>query len=298
MLPGMEQMTTPAAAESAKDLPPPAATATLRLERTQGIRRILDVNDLWHFRDVALQIAKRDVTVRYRQTFLGAAWAILQPVATTLVFALFFGRLAHVQSEGHPYALFCLTALVAWTFFANALLLGSDSLISNPLLISRIYFPRIFIPAGVLAAGIVDLAIAIVLVLVIVVVTGYGPPLQIVALPLLVVILIAVALGVGSTLAAVNVRYRDVKYVVPFVTQFWLFATPVAYPITLVPEPWRTVLAINPMVGVVEGFRWALLGAAHPPWALIGISGVSAAVILVAGLVYFHTAQRSFADIL
>jgi len=291
-------MTTRVPVESTQGSSPPAATETVRLERTEGIRRILDVADLWRFRDVALQIAKRDVTVRYRQTFLGAAWAILQPLATMVVFALFFGRLAHVQSEGHPYPLFSLTGLVAWTFFANALLLGSDSLTANPLLISRIYFPRIFIPAGVLAAGLLDLTIAVVLVLIIVIVTGYGPPLAIISLSLLVVILVAAALGVASMLAAVNVRYRDVKYVVPFVTQFWLFATPVAYPITLVAEPWRTIWAINPMVGVVEGFRWAMLGAAHPPWALIGISAASAMVLLAGGLAYFHAAERTFADIL
>lgn len=298
MLAAVEQLTTSADTTSTQGSRPIAATATVRIERTRGIRRILDASELWRFRDVALQIAKRDVTVRYRQTFLGAAWAILQPVATMVVFTLFFGRLAHIKSEGHPYALFSLSGLVAWTFFANALMLGSDSLLANPLLVSRIYFPRIFIPAGVLAAGMLDLAIALVLLLVIVIATGYGPPLAVVALPLVVVILVAVALGVASMLAAVNVRYRDVKYVVPFVTQFWLFATPVAYPITLLPEPWRTISAINPMVGVVEGFRWAILGADHPPWALIGISGASAMVLLFGGLAYFHKAERTFADIL
>jgi homopolymeric O-antigen transport system permease protein len=294
----MEQLTTRAPAEPEQRSLPPAATATLRLERTHGIRRVLDVSDLWHFREVALQIAKRDVTVRYRQTFLGAAWAILQPLATMVVFALFFGRLAHVKSEGHSYPMFSLTGLVAWTFFSNALLLGSDSLVANPQLISRIYFPRIFIPAGVLAAGIVDLAIALVLTLVVVTVTGNGPPLAIVALPALIVILVAVSLGMASMLGALNVHYRDVKYIVPFVTQFWLFATPVAYPVTIVPEPWRTLWAINPMVGVVEGFRWAMLSATHPPWALIGISTCSASIILVAGLAYFHAAERTFADVL
>ncbi len=281
----------------------PAATGapavqTIRIERVRGLRRLFNPQELWRFRDVAIQIAKRDITVRYRQTFLGAVWAVLQPVATMVVFWLFFGRLAHVRSEGHPYALFALAALVPFTFFSNALLLGSESLTLNPLLVSRTYFPRIFIPAGVLAAGVLDLLIAFIILVGVVIASGTGPPLAIIAVPLLVAIMLAAALGVAAALSAVNVRYRDIKYVVPFASQFWLFATPVAYPATLVHEPWRTLWAINPMVGVVEGFRWAVLGHAHAPWALIGISAASAAIMLVAGLGYFQAAERSFADIL
>lgn len=271
---------------------------TIRIERVRGIRRLFDPHELWRFRDVASQIAKRDITVRYRQTFLGAAWAVLQPVATMVVFWLFFGRLAHVRSEGHPYALFALAALVPWTFFSNALLLGSESLTLNPLLVSRTYFPRIFIPAGVLVAGGLDLTIAFVILVGVVVASGTGPPLALLAVPLLVMIMLAASLGVAAALSAVNVRYRDIKYVVPFAVQFWLFATPIAYPATLVHEPWRTLWAINPMVGVVEGFRWAVLGHAHAPWGLIGISAASALVMLITGLAYFQRAERSFADIL
>jgi lipopolysaccharide transport system permease protein len=282
--------------------PPPAADRatplTVRVEPTHGLRRILDLQEIWRYRDVAVQIAKRDITVRYRQTALGAAWAILQPVATMAIFWLAFGHLAKIRPEGASYPLFSLAGLVPWAFFANALLLGADSLIVNPMLVSKIYFPRIFIPAGVVIAGLVDLLIAFVILVVVALALGTVPPVAIIAVPLLVAIALAAALGLASALAALDVRYRDIKYVVPFMTQFWLFATPIAYPVTYVSEPWRTLWAINPMVGVVEGFRWAVLGTRTAPWSLIGVSGASALVILLGGLLLFHRLERRFADIL
>jgi lipopolysaccharide transport system permease protein len=274
----------------------PAATETIRLQPTRGFSRMLSPRELWRYRDLAWQIAARDVTVRYRQTLLGIAWAVLQPVLTMVVFAIFFGHLAHVGSEGSSYPLFSLAALVPWTFFANALLLGSISLVTNSALVAKIYFPRIFIPAGVVAAGLVDLAVGLVILFVVVGAAGTMPTTALLALPLLIAITVAAALGVTAALSAVNVRYRDVRYVVPFAIQLWLFATPVAYPSTLLHAPWRTLSAINPMVGVVEGFRWAMLGKIHAPWALIGVSGASALIILVAGLAYFDRVERSFAD--
>jgi lipopolysaccharide transport system permease protein len=274
----------------------PAAPETVRLQRTRGFSRVLSPTELWRYRDLALQLVARDLTVRYRQTALGVLWAVLQPVLMTVVFSIFFGHLAHVSSEGHSYPLFSLTGLVPWTFFANALLLGSLSLVSNSALVSKIYFPRILIPAAVVAAGVVDLVIALVIALVVVLSAGTVPPLAIVALPLLVAIAMAAALGISAGLSALNVRYRDVRYAVPFAIQLWLFATPVAYPITLLHAPWRTLLAINPMVGVVEGFRWAMLGRLHAPWALIGVSATSALIVFVAGLAYFGRVERSFAD--
>jgi lipopolysaccharide transport system permease protein len=273
-----------------------AAPETIRLQPTSGFGRMLSPRELWRYRELAWQIAARDVTVRYRQTLLGIAWAVLQPVLTMVVFSIFFGHLAHVGSEGSSYWLFSLTALVPWTFFANALLLGSISLVTNSALIAKIYFPRIFIPAGVVAAGLVDLAIGLLILFVVVLAAGTSVSTAIVVLPLLIAIAIATSLGVTAALSAVNVRYRDVRYVVPFAIQLWLFATPVAYPSTLLPAPWRTLSAINPMVGVVEGFHWAILGKIHPPWALIGVSAASALVILVAGLAYFDRVERSFAD--
>jgi lipopolysaccharide transport system permease protein len=269
---------------------------TIRLQPTRGFSRVLAPRELWRYRDLAGQIAVRDVTVRYRQTLLGGAWAVLQPIGFMVVFSLFFGNLAGVSSNGLPYPLFSLAALVPWTFFANALLLGSDSLVANSALVSKIYFPRIFMPAGILVAGCVDLAISIVILLAIVLIWGLTPTIAILTLPLLIAIAAAAALGTSTFLSAINVRFRDVRYVVPFAIQLWLFATPVVYPSSLLDEPWRTLSAINPMVGVVEGFRWATLGTGDAPWDLIGISAAAACVLFVAGLAYFDRVERRFAD--
>jgi lipopolysaccharide transport system permease protein len=269
----------------------------VRITPTRGFSRVLSPRELWRYRELALQIAVRDVTVRYRQTLLGAIWAVLQPVATMVVFTLIFGDLAHLSSEGRSYALFSLAALVPWSFFATSLQLGSDSLVSNSALVSKVYFPRIFIPAGVIAAGLVDLAISTVVLLVIVAIDGRSLSVDVLLLPLFAAIAFVAALGVSSALAAVNVRFRDVRYVVPFGVQLWLFATPIAYSLKLLPSPWHTLVAINPMVGVVQGFRWAVLGTGSP-WTAFGISAGSALVLLIAGLAYFDRVERSFADLL
>jgi lipopolysaccharide transport system permease protein len=271
--------------------------ATVRLQPTRGFR-MLSPRELWQHRDLALQIASRDIRVRYRQTALGAAWAVLQPVVIMVVFSIFFGNLAHISSDGVPYALFSLAALVPWTFFANALLLGSESLVMNAPLVSKIYFPRIFLPAGVVAAGLLDLAISFVILVVVVLIGGGHPSLGVLALPLLVAIAVAAAFGLSTALSAVNVRYRDVKYAVPFMVQVWLFVTPIAYSTSLLHEPWRTLSAINPMAGVVAGFRWAMVGRPIAPWALIGVSAASAAILLTVGLAYFARTERGFADVI
>jgi lipopolysaccharide transport system permease protein len=271
---------------------------TIRLEPTSGFRRVLSPTELWRYRDLAVQIAVRDVTVRYRQTALGAIWAVLQPVGTMVVFSIFFGRLAGLSGNGQSYPLFSLAALVPWTFFANSLVLGSDSLVANAALVSKTYFPRVFIPAGVIVAGLVDLGIAFVILLVIVSATGIAPTVAILMVPVLVLVAVAAALGVTSALSAINVKYRDVRYIVPFAVQIWLFATPVVYSSTLLDPPWRTVSAINPMVGVVEGFRWAVLGGHHAPWALMAVSAASAMLLLLGGLAYFDHVERGFADVL
>jgi lipopolysaccharide transport system permease protein len=273
--------------------PPPE---TIRLQPTRGFSRVLAPRELWRYRDLAGQIALRDITVRYRQTALGGAWAVLQPIGFMVVFSLIFGNVAGIASNGLPYPLFSLAALVPWTFFANALLLGSDSLVANSALVSKIYFPRIFMPAGVIVAGFVDLAISLVILLVIVLAWGYAPSLAILAVPLLVVVAAATALGLTAALSAINVRYRDVRYVIPFAIQMALFVTPVVYPSSEISEPWQTLSAINPMVGVVEGFRWATLGTGNAPWDLIAVSAASAVLILVAGLAYFDRVERAFAD--
>lgn len=278
--------------------PDERGSETVRLEPTKGFSRVLAPHELWRYRELAFQIAARDITVRYRQTALGALWAILQPVGFMVVFSLFFGKLAGVSSDGLPYALFSLAALVPWTFFATSLTLGADSLVVNTQLISRIYFPRIFIPIGVLAAGFVDLAVSLVILLIIVVAWGFVPTAAILVLPLLILMMVATSLGVTAALSAVNVRYRDIRYVVPFAVQMWLFLSPVAYPSSIVPEPWRVLSAINPMVGVIEGFRWSVLGSGSAPLDLMAVSAVTAVIALVAGLAYFDRVERSFADLI
>jgi len=278
--------------EATKPTPP----ETIRLEPTRGFSRVLAPRELSRYRDLALQIATRDITIRYRQTALGALWAVLQPIGFMVVFSLFFGQLAGVSSDGLPYALFSLAALVPWTFFSNALLLGSDSLVSNAALVSKVYFPRIFMPAGIVVAGFVDLGISFLILLVIVLAWGFVPTVGVLLLPLLVVAAAAAALGVSAALSALNVRYRDVRYIVPFGIQMWLLASPIAYPSSLLDEPWRTLSAVNPMVGVVEGFRWAMLGTPDAPLAQIGISTLSAIVLLLVGLAYFDRVERGFAD--
>ena len=225
------------------ETPPPE---TIRLQATSGFGRVLSPRELWRYRDLAFQIAARDVTVRYRQTAFGAAWAILQPVAFMVVFTLFFGRVAGIESDGLPYALFSLAALVPWMFFANAFLLGSESLVLNQALVSKIYFPRIFIPAGVVAAGCVDFAISLVILLAIVLIYGIVPSVAMLALPLLIVIAIMTALGAGAGLSAINVRYRDVRYVIPFAIQIWLFVTPIVYPSSALSEPLADALGDQP----------------------------------------------------
>ncbi|MET0558015.1 MAG: ABC transporter permease [Solirubrobacterales bacterium] len=271
---------------------------TVRLEKTGGFSRVISPRELWLYRDLALQIALRDITLRYRQTALGAAWAVLQPVALMIVFALFFGRVAGVSSDGLPYALFALAGLVPWAFFSSTLLLGSESLILHSELVSKIYFPRIFMPMGVMAAGFVDLGISIGILLAVVLIYGIVPSVAILMLPVLILIAAMAALGVSALLSAVNVRYRDVRYVVPFAVQMWLFITPIAYPSSLISEPWRLISAINPMVGVVEGFRWAVLDTNTAPWAQMGISALGAVILLLIGLAYFDRVERSFADVI
>jgi lipopolysaccharide transport system permease protein len=261
---------------------PVSAPVTVRIQRTRRLGRVLAPRELW----------------RYRQTLLGGSWAVLQPVGTMVVFSIFFGKVAGVPSDGVSYWLFSLAALVPWTFFSNALLQASDSLVRNAVLISRTYFPRIYVPGGTIAAGLVDLAIGFVLLLIVVFASGIAPDARLLALPGFVLIAVTAALGIGTGLAALNVRYRDIRYVMPFLVQFWLFATPIAYSSTRLQSPWRVLSALNPMVGVVEGFRWALLHIDNRPGALIAVSAGSSIVALALGLLYFDRVERSFADVL
>jgi lipopolysaccharide transport system permease protein len=257
----------------------------------------LNLRDLWAYRELLYFLTWRDVKVRYKQTVLGAAWAVLQPFLTMVVFSIFFGQLAKVPSDGVPYPIFSYAALLPWTFFAYALGQSSNSLVGGASLVSKVYFPRLIIPVASVLSGVVDFAIALVMMFALLIYYGAHPTPAVVFLPAFFLLAMTTALGVGLWLSALNVEYRDVRYVVPFLTQLWLFATPVAYPSSLLQQPWRTIYAINPMVGVVEGFRWALLGSAMPG-PMILVSTVAAISLLLSGAFYFRRLERTFADII
>jgi lipopolysaccharide transport system permease protein len=257
----------------------------------------LKLRELWAYRELLYFLVWRDIKVRYKQTALGAAWAIIQPFFTMVVFSVFFGSLAKMPSDGIPYPIFAFAALVPWTFFANGLTQASNSLVGNSALIKKVYFPRLAIPIAGVLSNLVDFALAFVVLLLMMVYFKIWPTVAILWLPLLLLLAFVTALGVGLWFSALNVEFRDVRYVVPFLTQFWMFATPVAYPSSLLHEPWRTLYGLNPMAGVVEGFRWALLGNANAPGPLIWASAAAALVILVSGAFYFRRMERTFADV-
>jgi lipopolysaccharide transport system permease protein len=256
----------------------------------------LHLREFWEYHELLYFLVWRDVKVRYKQTVLGAGWAIIQPLFTMLVFSVFFGRLAKMPSDGYPYEVFAYAALVPWTFFANGLVQSADSLAGSANLLRKVYFPRLAIPVAAVLSGIVDFAIAFVVLLVIMVIYGVHPTLNIVWLPLFLLLALTTSLGVGLWLSALNVEFRDVKYVVPFIVQFWMFSTPIAYPSSLIPERWRMWYGLNPMSGVVEGFRWALLGKAESPGGMIWVSALVSLSLLIGGAYYFRRLERTFAD--
>jgi lipopolysaccharide transport system permease protein len=284
------------ARSSANCLPLADSTPVLVLQPSKGLVR-LNLRDVWAYRELLFFLIWRDVKVRYKQTVLGAAWAILQPVMTMVVFSVFFGRLAKMPSDGIPYPVFAFAALLPWQLFAYALTESSNSLVGSQHLITKVYFPRLVVPLAAVLAGIVDFAIAFAVLLALMWYYGIMPTGAIVLLPLFVLFAVVTALAVGLWLASLNVKYRDVRYTIPFLTQFWMFATPVAYPSSLVPEQWRALLGLNPMAGVVEGFRWALLGSAQGPGPLLAVSVVAVVILLVGGLMYFRQMETTFADL-
>jgi lipopolysaccharide transport system permease protein len=236
--------------------------------------------------------------VRYKQTVLGASWAIIQPFFTMVVFSIFFGRLAGMPSQGVPYPIFSFAALVPWTYFANALSQSSNSLVDQERIITKVYFPRLLVPLAPVAAGLLDFAIAFVVLIGMMLAYRIVPTVAILTVPLFLLLAIATALAVGLWFSALNVQYRDVRYAIPFIIQLWLFATPIAYPITVVPLRWRPLLGLNPMAGVVQGFRWALLGIEPAPGPLVAVSAVTVVALLITGLYYFRRMEDSFADII
>ncbi len=257
----------------------------------------LELPELWAYRELLYTLVWRDIKVRYKQTAIGVAWAIIQPFFTMVVFSLFFGSLAKMPSDGIPYPIFSFAALVPWTFFSNGLGKASYSLVGSANLIKKIYFPRLALPIAGVLSGLVDFIIAFVLLIGMMVYFGIMPTVNVFWLPLLLLLAFSTSLGVSLWLAALNVRFRDVQYVIPFLTQFWLFATPIAYPSSLLHEPWRTVYGLNPMVGVVEGFRWALLGTDTAPGPIVLVSATVTVVTLITGAFFFRRMEKTFADV-
>lgn len=258
----------------------------------------LGLGEIWDYRELLLFLTWRDLRVRYRQTVLGAAWAILQPLTAMVIFSFVFGRLAKLPSDGIPYPVFTYVALLPWTSFAGALTRVTTSVVGSSNLVSKVYFPRVLIPLSGLASSVIDFFSGFLVLVVMMLWYGITPGWTVLALPFLLLLALGAALGIGLWLAALNVRYRDVSYVVPFVIQVWLYVSPVGYSSTLVAPGWRWLYGLNPLVGVIEGFRWALVGATWRPGMLLALSVGVVFAFLVSGLIYFRRMEESFADII
>jgi lipopolysaccharide transport system permease protein len=257
----------------------------------------LDLAEVWAYRDLVYFFIWRDIKVRYKQTVIGAAWAVLQPVMTMLVFSLFFGRLAKIPSQGLPYPIFYYSALLPWMYFATAMQGATNVVVEQQRMITKIYFPRVVLPIASILSGLLDFAISFVVLIVLVAYYRIVPTAAALWLPLFTLLAVMTALGVGLWLSALNAMYRDVRYVVPFLVQFWMFASPVAYPTSLVPAKWRWLYGLNPMAGVIEGFRWALTGHGEPPSILLAASSVAVILLVLSGLIYYHAVEGKIADV-
>lgn len=255
----------------------------------------LDLSELWRYRELLYFLAWRDIKVRYKQTILGILWAVIQPFFKMVVFSIFFGQLAGIGSEGKPYPIFAFAALLPWGFFENGLTQSADSLVGNANLIKKVYFPRLLMPLAGLTSGLIDFAISMFMMAILMAYYQIVPTVNILWLPAFLLLAFVTSLGVGLWLSALNVQFRDVRYTLGFLSQIWLFCTPIAYSSSLIQEPWRSIYGLNPMAGVVEGFRWALLDT-PPPGPLIGISAVASTLMLVGGAFYFRRMEKSFAD--
>ena len=267
---------------------------------TVGARRglfQLGLGEIWKYRDLLYFLIWREIKVRYKQTAIGAAWAIVQPLTAMVIFTVVFGRIANIPSDGLPYSLFAYSGLLPWTYFSEAVIRGSSSVVGDGNLIRKVYFPRLIIPLAATATPIVDFALSLLFFLGLLVWYGITPTIRFLYLPVFLFIAYFTALGLGLWLSALNVRYRDIKYAVPFLVQVWMYASPVVFPMSLVPENWRVLFAINPMVGVIEGFRWALLGKQMPDLEMMAVSFAAVIVLLFSGLVFFRRMERVFADI-
>jgi lipopolysaccharide transport system permease protein len=286
-----------AAALATSPSPVPASwTRVVRIERRSGLR-LPDLRELLGSGELLVMLATRDIKVRYKQTVLGVLWAVIQPFMTMVVFTLVFSRVGKVGSDNVPYPVFSLAGLVMWNYFSSGLVQGSTSLTSNIALLTKVYFPRLLIPIGTLVSAGIDLAIGLVFLGVVMAIYGVAPPLALLWLPVPLLVMAMTTLGVSAGFGALNVKYRDVRLLLPFLAQMWLFLTPVAYPAKLVSHQWRVLLGLNPMAGVVETFRWAVLGTDNNPFGMLAVSFASSVVILVVGTMYFAKVERGFADV-
>jgi lipopolysaccharide transport system permease protein len=271
-------------------------TRTLRIAPSHGLLS-LRLSEVWEYRELLYFFVWRDIKVRYKQTAIGAAWAVLQPFMTMVVFSLFFGRLAKIPANGLPYPVFYYCALLPWIYFAGALQNATNVVVEQQRVITKIYFPRVVLPISAVLGGLVDFAISFVVLLALMAYYGIAPTVAALWLPAFLLLAILTALGMGLWLSALNAFYRDVRYVVPFLVQFWMFASPVAYPSSLVPEQWQWLYGLNPMAGVIEGFRWALTGQGLPPGPMMIASATGVFVVLVSGLIYYRAMEGTIADV-
>jgi lipopolysaccharide transport system permease protein len=274
-----------------------ASIPFLRIEPSRGWRN-LGLGELWDYRGLLYFLVLRDIKVKYKQTVIGAGWAVIQPLFTMVVFTLFFGKLAKIPSDGIPYPIFSFAAIVPWGFFANGLSQASGSLVTGGGLIKRIYFPRLIIPIAAVLSGSVDFLLAFAILLVMMVYFGITPTFAVVWVPMLLLLAVVTSLGVGLWLSALNAQFRDVRYAVGFLVQMWLYCTPIAYPSSLLPEKWQVIYGLNPMAGVVEGFRWALLGTDTAPGPMLIVSVAVSLTLLVTGGYYFRRMEKNFADVI
>ncbi len=279
-------------------IPSPAQEATVPTLIIRPPRKWVpvDLHELWAYRELVASFTLRDIKLRYKQTGLGIAWAVLQPLLTMAIFTIFFGGLAHIPSDGVPYPLFVLAALLPWTLFAEGLTRSTTTMVTNSNIMTKVYFPRLIMPLSSIISPLVDFAVSFIILLVMMVYYGYAPTLNIVFLPLFLLLALATSFGVGLWLSALNVKYRDFQYTVPFLIQIWMFASPVVYASSLVPESLRVWYGLNPMAGVIEGFRWALLGTGTPS-AMVLVSVGMVVVLLVSGMFYFRRMEQYYADI-
>jgi len=271
------------------------AKRVTRIEPASGWR-FLDTSEIWHYRELLYFLAWRDIQVRYKQTAIGILWVVAQPLASILVFSLFFGNLAKIPSDGVPYPLFVFAALLPWQVFSRAMMEASNSLVTDQRLVSRVYFPRILVPLASVIAALFDFAITFLLFLAMMVFYGIHPGIAVLSLPIFLFLMAPTAVGVGFWLAPLNIEYRDVTYLLPFITQLWMFLTPVVYPATLIPEKWRFFYGLNPLTGVVEGFRWALLGVGPGPSPMLFVSAAVSVLLMLTGIVWFRRRERTFTD--